>query len=422
MEHLAIDASPAQLRKLKKGDKVRIKKGTGFNLLVHPETYSRVTRSFSKGKGSEISLTQAELDANTVVSPEQHAQLQRVNPEGRGIFGKKFDKFMSKTIGNDKYNAIYKGADALKPAVKAGVKAGLTLAGTAATPFVATYAPMLAPLIPTAVAGASMLADDYIDDPDKYQKSFRKGKTPKAPKTPQAPTKLQTRPYRQSYSDYDDDYYRPPPPRSGLRGQRPRSMDDQVNMIREDERMNHRYGTNYNYMGRASMQQALADNIRQKITDDQIEARTSLGIPLRKANNMFDSMTGMSGSGINRDSGFVGLKGGMIDEYTPQAMQSQPYGINFQMQHFLPPQYHKYNSGTIQEGMTGTGVNIHPSHVMANIPPALQSQPSGANFMMKNFLPTQFQDIHHSNPIFMGEGLGVGLYAGKGVCGTGMYL
>lgn len=422
MEHLAIDASPSQLRKLKKGEKVRIKKGCGFNLLVHPETYSRVTRSFSKGKGSEISLTQAELDANTVVSPEQHAQLQRVNPEGRGIFGKKFDKFMSKTIGDKRYNAIYKGADVLKPAVKAGVKAGLTMAGTAATPFIATYAPMLAPFVPTAVAGATMLADDYIDDPDKYQKPFRKERTPKAPKEPTKGVKLTPRrhPSRRSY--YEEDYYEPPPPRSGLRGRQPRSMGEQIDMIRDDERMNHRYGTNYNYMGRASMQQALADTIRKTIDDKQIEARTNLSPPLRTASNMFDIMSGMSGNGISRDSGFVGLKGGMINEYTPQAMQSQPYGINFQMQHFLPPQYHKYNDGTTHEGMIGTGVHSHPSHIMTHLPPALQSQPSGANFMMKNFLPTQYQDIHHSNPILVGQGLGVGLYAGKGMCGNGMYL
>jgi hypothetical protein len=408
MEHLSIDASPSQLRKLKKGEKVRIKKGCGFNLLVHPETYSRVTRSFSKGKGSEISLTQAELDANTVVSPEQHAQLQRVNPEGRGIFGKKFDKFMSKTIGNDRYGAIYKGADKLKPAVKAGVKAGLTMAGTAATPFIATYAPMLAPFIPAAVTGASMIADDYIDDPDSYQKPFRKERTPKTPVK----------------KSYEEDYYKPPPPRSGLRGRRPSSMDDQVNMIRDDERMNHRYGTNYNYMGRASMQQALADNIRKNIDDTQIIARTKLEPEMKPMSgpSSYDRMMGMTGSGIDRDSGFVGLKGGMIHEHIPQAMQSQPYGINFQMQHFLPPQYHKYNSGTIDEGMIGTGVKPHPSHVMAHLPPALQSQPSGANFMMKNFLPVQFQEIHYTNPVLMGQGLGVGLYAGKGMCGNGMYL
>jgi len=30
----------------------------------------------------------------------------------------------------------------------------------------------------------------------------------------------------------------------------------------------------------------------------------------------------------------------------PPALQSQPYGANFHMQNMLPPQYHKYNDGT----------------------------------------------------------------------------
>lgn len=420
MEHLTIDASPSQLRKLKKGEKVRVKKGCGFNLLVHPETYSRVSRSFGKNKGSELALTQAEIDANTVVSPEQHAQLQRVNPEGRGIFGKKFDKFMSKTIGDDKYNKIYKGADKLKPLAKAGVRAGIQMAGTAATPFVATYAPMLAPFIPTAVAGASMVADDYIDNPDSYQEPFRKERTPKAPKEPKG-VKLTPRrqPSRRSY--YEEDYYEPPPPQSGLRGRRPKSMGEQVDMIRDDERMNHRYGTNYNYMGRAGMQKALANNQSQQLSDDQYLARYNIPTEF-KGPSSYDRMMGITGNGFSRESGDVGLKGGMIHQHTPQALQSQPYGANFQMQYFLPPQFQKYNSGTIEEGMMGTGVNSHPAHVMAHLPPALQSQPAGANFMMKNFLPVQFQDIHNTNPIFVGQSLGLGLYAGKGMCGNGMYL
>jgi hypothetical protein len=99
-------------------------------------------------------------------------------------------------------------------------------------------------------------------------------------------------------------------------------------------------------------------------------------------------------------------------------MESQPYGANFQMQHFLPPQFHKFNAGTTHEGMIGTGVKSHPDHVMAHLPPALQSQPMGANFMMKNFLPAQYQLQYQANPILIGQGL----YAGKGVCGTGMYL
>jgi hypothetical protein len=38
------------------------------------------------------------------------------------------------------------------------------------------------------------------------------------------------------------------------------------------------------------------------------------------------------------------------DDMLPPALQSQPYGANFHMQFFLPPEYHKYNDGTDMEG------------------------------------------------------------------------
>jgi hypothetical protein len=76
MQKIQIDASPHQLRKLKKGHNVRIKKGTGFELLVHPTTYNIVSRAFNKGKGSQVQLSPEELEANQgiskAISPEAH--------------------------------------------------------------------------------------------------------------------------------------------------------------------------------------------------------------------------------------------------------------------------------------------------------------------------------------------------------------
>jgi len=78
MHTLQIDASPQQLRKLKKGLQVRIKKGTGFELLVHPTTYNIVSRAFNKGKGSQVRLSPEELEMNQgiakAISPEAHKQ------------------------------------------------------------------------------------------------------------------------------------------------------------------------------------------------------------------------------------------------------------------------------------------------------------------------------------------------------------
>ena len=93
MHLISFDASSRQLGKLKKGLPVRIKKGTGFNVIVHPETYHLVSRAFAKNKGIEIALSPEELEANRSLSPEQHAELRKSQPElaGEGIFGKKFD-------------------------------------------------------------------------------------------------------------------------------------------------------------------------------------------------------------------------------------------------------------------------------------------------------------------------------------------
>lgn len=76
MNRISIDASPSQIRKLRKGHSVRVKKGTGFELMVHPKTYNIVSRAFSKNKGSQITLSPEELDANEglkkAISPEAH--------------------------------------------------------------------------------------------------------------------------------------------------------------------------------------------------------------------------------------------------------------------------------------------------------------------------------------------------------------
>jgi len=56
MHLISFDASPKQLSKLRNGHKVRIKKGSGFNLVVNPSNYHLVSRAFAKNKGVEINL------------------------------------------------------------------------------------------------------------------------------------------------------------------------------------------------------------------------------------------------------------------------------------------------------------------------------------------------------------------------------
>ena len=87
-----IKASQKQLSKLRKGHKVRISpaiEGNGFNLLVHPDRFSLLSRTFSKGKGMEIQLSPEEILTNQEATPHM---------ECTGIFGPKFDRFLEEEV------------------------------------------------------------------------------------------------------------------------------------------------------------------------------------------------------------------------------------------------------------------------------------------------------------------------------------
>lgn len=98
MHLISFDASPGQLSKLRNGHNVRIKKGTGFNLIVNPSNYSLITKSFGKNKGVQLKLSSEELDANKSLTPEQHAELGEANGmSGGNIFHKIKKAFNSRT-------------------------------------------------------------------------------------------------------------------------------------------------------------------------------------------------------------------------------------------------------------------------------------------------------------------------------------
>jgi hypothetical protein len=175
MKQIDISVSPVQLRKLRKGIKVRVKppmEGMGmYQLIVEPSRYDAISRTFRKGMGKEVALTAAELDANRQMG-------------GEGIFGKAFDKFLGK-IGIKK--EVYKFGDMIKGPVKkairklaSGAPAAFGTAGAALA--TAVGQPQLAPL---AMAAGKKLGEKarnyskkhiegYIDDPDAYQKNPRK--------------------------------------------------------------------------------------------------------------------------------------------------------------------------------------------------------------------------------------------------------
>jgi hypothetical protein len=231
MHTISIDASPSQLRKIRKGLPVRVKKGTGFNLIVHPHTYNRVSRAFAKNKGLELALTQEELQhnensesinqASMIPSPSAPARMGELQqPQSRGTEG---------------------------------------------------------------------------------QGIFRKAK---------------------------------------------RSVKDAVHRAKLADSLNEHLQSNYDYMGRAGIDNAIQMAKQANMSKMGINARKALKpvLDAGDAGNEPPSRMYIKGGSLTERS-TSGLNGGMIHAFVPPALISQPFSANFQMQHFLPPQFQHFEQG-----------------------------------------------------------------------------
>jgi hypothetical protein len=142
-----VKASDKQLSKLRNGHKVRLQppmKGEGCNLIVNPENYNLVSRSFLKSKGVQVQLTPEEIMINKEAAPEM---------EGTGIFGKKAAKELYSELGN------------YLPVAQAGLIGALSAGGTA----LGVVQPELIPFIAPGVAALSTMGSNYLANPSKYQ-------------------------------------------------------------------------------------------------------------------------------------------------------------------------------------------------------------------------------------------------------------
>jgi hypothetical protein len=244
MHKISIDASPSQIRKLRKGLKVRVKKGTGFNIIVHPETYNRVSRAFGKNKGLELELSQEEI---------KHNENYEEGDDMRGLFGESSPQ-----------------------------------------------------------SGASMIP------------------------SPSEPSKMQEPQSRGSEGQ-------------GLFRKAKRSIKDNVHRAKLADSLNDHLQTNYDYMGRAGIDNAVKMAKQASMSRMGINARKALSARL-DGNDSDDnehappSRMYIKGGSLT-EKGTVGLNGGMIHTFVPPALISQPFSANFQMQHFMPPQYQHYEQG-----------------------------------------------------------------------------
>jgi hypothetical protein len=266
-------------------------------MVVNPENYSIISRTFSKGKGGEIALGADELMANRNLSPEDH---KRMSDEmgvvsGSGIFGKAFDRAVGKLIGKNARREIYKRAEEYKPLIKGGITTGLT-AGAAS---LGAMNPALIPYLPMAVGGLSSLAYDYLDRPSYYQGD------------------------------------------SAKKGAKRYANDKALEMLNEE------LGTNMGNMSRAGVESAMLNKLQAQQAEEAYK-RDILGYGLYASGSGLG--LGMCGGAMyggrvrpmSRTGGNVGLNAGMVNKMPP-ALQSQPYGANFQFQHTLPPQYQKFS-------------------------------------------------------------------------------
>ena len=145
MKVIKVVLSPAQKTKLRKGLKIRINKknkpvieGAGIYLLVKPENYNVMTKTFEGSRGREFKLDEEELNINQNPENIQDEEVKEVI-EGSGLFSrikrgfKKLKKFYREKVRNTK------AGQAIRNAVKVGSKVAIksainSLAGTPLAP------------------------------------------------------------------------------------------------------------------------------------------------------------------------------------------------------------------------------------------------------------------------------------------------
>jgi hypothetical protein len=285
-----VKVSPKQMSKLRNGHKVRVKppmEGEGVCLIVHPENYSLLSRTFSRGKGAEIALSPEEVVANKEASPQM---------EGQGIFGKKFDRGLRKLIGKKAQRELYGVAEQFLPLAQAGLTAGLTTGATA----LGAVQPELIPFLPAGVAGLSALGGDYLANPSKYQGKAKVSSLAK---------------------EYAKDLAL--------------------------QKLNQELGTNMGDLSRASINKAVADKASAELAKAGIDARTISNPYTTRAQELYGNGlgTGLYAGRMRKSGGAVGLNAGMVRQLPP-ALQSQPFSANFQFQATLPPAYQKFSKGS----------------------------------------------------------------------------
>ena len=111
--------------------------------------------------------------------------------------------------------------------------------------------------------------------------------------------------------------------------------------------LNTQLGTNMGNLSRASLQEALTNKALAELTARSVAERQNEAIrayePSVSGQGLY--VSGLTGRGMRRTGGIVGMGGGLVSQ-EPPALRSQPFGANFQFQHTLPPPYQRFSKGS----------------------------------------------------------------------------
>lgn len=405
MHLISFDASPRQVSKLRNGHKVRIKRGSGFNLVVSPSTYHIVNRAFGKNKGVEVKLTPEEIEHNLELSPEQQealgeatGELHTPNAEGGSIFKKVKKAFNSKTAkkigrelrplsralkstardiahekiaeahmaGAEKYGDDPRMAELMNlSAQMAHEKASGPLRGSGGA-----WGMPPSGNLPPRGRGMTWMAPDGtpMRPPSSGGKLFGKIKKAFNSKTAKKIGR-DLRPLSRALKQTGREIAHEKIAEAHMAGAERYGDDPRMaELMNLSAQMAHEranaplrgqglgagmYGQSINAheaLRLANLATANANHQIAKMHNASVHGQLTQPPIKRYWDDEFSPPS--RGTGVRGHLNMIRGRGSMLsaDDILPPALQSQPFGANWHMQFFLPPQYHKYNDGTDVEG------------------------------------------------------------------------
>lgn len=374
MHLISFDASPRQVSKLRNGHAVRIKKGAGFNLVVHPGNYHLVSRAFTKNKGVQLKLTPEEIETNTDLSPEQHDELgQEMDEnlfehlpfaEGGSIFSK-IKRGVNKALGSKTAKHI---GHALKPIgrelknigkefihqkIAEAHQAGVEKYGD--NPIASKLMNIAADTAHSKVQGVGVRGGKL--SLKQVGRTLKKAFTSKPAKQIGNVLKSTAKDllheglsqvHTSGMSQYGQD-----PRMAGLMNVLANAGHQQISGLGLGAGLGVGLGAGMNAhdaLRLANMATASANHQLAKMHNASVHGQLTQP-PIKRYWD--DAMAPPSrGTGMHNHYNMIRGRGSLLtaDDILPPALQSQPYGANWHMQFFLPPQYHRYNDGGDMEG------------------------------------------------------------------------